>query len=157
MSIGRFVRVLLLVGLMFSFQGCFDYEDVDFKGVQGVSVVERTDEVVKLQIDVKVDNPNNFKIKVKKSTLDIYINEKYIGKTSLDSKIVINKNSEEVYPIVLNADPKDLIKAAMGSLGGLLKGSVKVRLKGDVKGSVYGVTRKVPVDFEEEINLKDLM
>lgn len=157
MGISRLFSILILVGLMISLQGCFDYEDVEFKGVQNVSVLKRTDEVVKLQIDVKVDNPNNFKIKVKKSTMDIYINEKYVGKTSLDAKVVINKESEEVYPIVLNADPKDLLKAAMGSLGGLLKGSVKVRIKGDVKGSVYGISRKVPVDFEEEINLKDLI
>lgn len=137
--------------------GCFDYEDVEFKGVENVTVVERTDEEIKLRVDVKVDNPNKFNIKVKSSTLDIYINDKYVGKTDLVEKIVIKKKAEDVYGVVLKASTRDLMKAAMGSLGGLLKGDVKIRLKGDVKGSVYGVSRKVPVDFEEKINLKDFL
>lgn len=157
MTLARFFKIFLLLGVMVSLQSCFDYEEVEFKGVQDVSVLERTDDVVKLQIDVKVDNPNKFNIKVKKSTMDIYINDKYVGKTHLDDKIIIKKKSEEVYGVVLRADPRDILKAAMGSLGGLLKGNVTVQLKGDVKGSVYGVTKKVPVDVKENINLKDLM
>ena len=157
MSIARYFKVLLLVGMMFSLQSCFDYEEVEFKGVQNVSVLERNDDVIKLQIDVKVDNPNKINIKVKKSSLDIYINDKYVGKTALDDKIVLKKKTEDVYGVVLNANPKDLMKAAVGSLGGLLKGTVTVRLEGDVKGSVYGITQKVPVEFEEKLDLKDLM
>lgn len=157
MALVRFFRIFVLLGMVVTLQGCFDYEEVQFRGVQDVSVVERTDDVVKLKIDVKVDNPNKFNIKVKKSTMDIYINDKYVGKTHLDDKLVIKKNSEEVYGVVLRANPKDILKAAMGSLGGLLKGSVAVRLTGDVKGSVYGISKKVAVDVEEDINLKDLM
>jgi LEA14-like dessication related protein len=157
MGLVRIFKVFLLVGMMISLQGCFDYEEVEFRGVQNVSVVERTDNVVKLQIDVRVDNPNKFNIKVKKSTLDIYINDKYVGKTHLDEKIVLKKKTDDVYGVVLRANPKDILKAAMGSLGGLLKGSVTVQLKGDVKGSVYGISKKVEVDVKEEINLKDLM
>ncbi|CAG5077673.1 NDR1/HIN1-like protein [Parvicella tangerina] len=153
----RFLRFFLLLGMVVSLQSCFDYEEVLFRGVQNVSVLERTDNVVKLQIDVKVDNPNKFNIKVKKSTMDIYINEQYVGKTHLDDKIILKKRTEDVYGVVLRANPKDILKAAMGSLGGLLKGNVTVRLKGDVKGSVYGISKKVPVDVEEKIDLKSLM
>lgn len=157
MSLVRIFRVLLLVGVMLSLQSCFDYEEVQFRGVQNVSVLERGDNVIKLQIDVRVDNPNTFKIKVKKSTLDIYINGKYVGKTQLDEKIVLQKETEDVYPVVIKMNTKDLLKAAVGSLGGLLKGEATVRLTGDVKGSVYGISRKVEVDVEEKVNLKDLM
>lgn len=143
--------------LLFTMSGCFDYEDVEFKGVENITVVERTEDEIKLKVDVKVDNPNKFNIKVKSSTLDIYINDKYVGKTDLVEKIVVKKKAEEVYGVVLKASARDLLKAAIGSLGGLLKGDVKVRLTGDVKGSVYGMVKKVPVDFEEKINLKDFL
>ncbi len=157
MSLVRFFKVFLLVGMMISLQGCFDYEEILFKGVQNVSVIERNDKEVKIQIDVKVDNPNKFNVKVKKSIMSIYVNEKFVGKTELDEKIVLKKRTEDVYAVVLKADPKELVKAAIGSLGGLLKGNVTVRLKGDVKGSAYGVAKKVPVDIEQVIDLKDIM
>lgn len=148
---------MLLLVMMLSLQACFDYEEVHFRGVQDVSVLERTEDLIKLKVDVKVDNPNKFNIKVKKSTMSIYINDKYVGKTTLSDKIIIKKNTEDVYGVVLDASARDLLKAAMGSLGGLMKGDVKIRLTGDVKGSVYGVTKKVPVDVEENINLKDFL
>lgn len=152
----RFWIFLAFVPLFF-LQGCFDYEEVEFKGVKDVSLLDRTEDKLRIQVDVLVDNPNNFNIKVKKSTLDIYLNGKYVGKTTLDSKIVVKKNTEDVYPVVLNANTKEVMKAAMGSLGGLLKGKVTIGLKGKVKGSVYGISKSVDVDMEEEINLKDFL
>jgi LEA14-like dessication related protein len=138
-------------------QGCFDYQDVDFKGVKNVSLLERTEDKLKIQVDVLVDNPNTFNIKVKKSTLDIYLNGKYVGKTSLDDKIVLKKNKEDVYFVVLNANTREIMKAAMGSIGGLLKGEATIGLKGKVKGSVYGITKSVDIDMAEKINLKDFL
>jgi LEA14-like dessication related protein len=94
---------------------------------------------------------------VKKSTLDIYLNDKFVGKTTLDDKIVLKKETEAVYGVVLNADTKSIMKAAMGSLGGFLKGKVDIRLKGKVKGSVYGISKSVDVDMTEQINLKEFL
>lgn len=152
----RFWILLLAMPLIF-LQGCFDYEEIEFKGVKNVSLLDRTDKVLKLQVDVLVNNPNKFNIKVKKSSLDIYMNDKYVGKTTLDSKIVLKKNSEAIYGVVLNADAKSVMKAAMGSLGGFLKGSVDIRLKGRVKGSVYGISKSVDVDMTEKVNLKEFL
>lgn len=147
----------LLALLMIGMNGCFDYYDVEFKGVQNVSVVERTENDLKLQVDVRINNPNTYNIKIKKSVFDIYINDRLVGKTNLAEKVILKKKTEDVYGIVLNANARDLLKAAMGSLGGLMKGTVKIGIKGDVKGSVYGVTKKVPIDVEENINLKEFL
>jgi hypothetical protein len=49
------------------------------------------------------------------------------------------------------------MKAAMGSLGGFLKGKVDIRLKGKVKGSVYGISKSVDIDMIEQINLKEFL
>ncbi len=152
----RIWLVLLTLPLLLM-QGCFDYEDVKFNGVKDVSVVDRNDDNLKLQVDVLVDNPNTYNIKVKKSTLDIYLNGKYVGKTTLDDKIVLKKKTAGVYGVVLKADTRSIMKAAMGSLGGLLKGEVTIGLKGKVKGSVYGISKSVDVDMEENINLKNFL
>ena len=114
-------------------------------------------ENMKLEIAVLIDNSNTYNIKVKKSSLDIYLNGKYAGKTTLDEKVVIKKKSENVYYVVVNVSTKDLMKAAMGNIGGLLKGTAKVQLKGKVKGAVYGISKSVDVDMEQEVNLKDFM
>lgn len=151
------IWILLLAIPLVLLQGCFEYEDVDFKGVKNVSLVERTDKNLKIQVDVLVNNPNTFNIKVKKSTLDIYLNDKYVGKTTLDDKIVLKKQTEDVYAVVLNTDAKSILKAAMGSIGGLLKGTANIRLKGKVKGSVYGISKSVEVDMTEQVNLKDFL
>ena len=152
----RFWVFLAFMPLLF-LQGCFDYEEVEFKGVKGVSLLDRTEDKLRIQVDVLVNNPNKFNIKVKKSILDIYLNGKYVGKTTLDNKVVVKKNSEGVYPVILKANTKEVMKAAMGSIGGLLKGKVTIGLKGKMKGSVYGISKSVEIDIEEQINIKDFL
>ncbi len=147
----------LLVSFTFLFQGCLEYKEVNFKGVKDVNIQDRSSDKMKIEIAVLIDNPNTYNIKVKKSTLDVYLNGKYAGKTTLDQKVVIKKKSENVYYAVINVSTKDLMKAAMGSIGGLLKGTATVELKGKVKGSVYGISKSVDVDMKEEVNLKDFM
>lgn len=148
---------LILVLFPFLFQSCMEYKDINFKGVKNVAVQDRSSEKMKLEIAVLIDNPNTYNIKVKKSSLDIYLNGKYAGKTTLDQKVVIKKKSENVYYAVINVSTKDLMKAAMGSIGGLLKGTATVELKGKVKGSVYGISKSMDVDMKQEVNLKDFM
>mgnify|MGYP005999535615 CR=1 FL=1 len=145
------LSILLFCSLVLS--SCFEYEDVNFKGMQGFNIEERTDDHILLRIDLKVDNPNKYNIKIKKSALDIYLNGKFVGKTKMKKKIVLKKKTEDVYPVYLKTSGQDILKGAMTSLGSLLGGKINIGLKGDVKASVYGVGKKFPIDEEESVSL----
>ena len=152
---------LLRIGLITLFSvvfltSCFDYEDVDFKGVQNIELEDRSGGIITLRMDMKVNNPNNYNIKIKKSSLDVFVNGSKVGKTKMKNNIVLKKNHQDVYPLYLTLSEKELKSSALSSIGSLLTGRMKVRIKGEIKAKVYGVGKKVPIDLEESVNLGSL-
>ena len=152
---------LLRIGIITLFSvifltSCFDYEDVDFKGVDNFGLEDRSGGNITIRLDLRVKNPNNYNIKIKKSSLDIYANGSNIGKTKMKNDIVIKKNKEDVYPLFLTLNEKDLMGSALGSLGSILTGSMKIRVKGKVKAKVYGIGKKFPIDEEQSVNLASM-
>lgn len=140
-----------------SLSGCFEYEDVDFKGVQNFSLANKTKENVLIRLDLKVNNPNSYNITIKPTTLDVFINGKNAGKTKMKDKIVLKKNTTGVYPLYLQAKTQDIMGVMTGSLGALLSGKVKVGIKGNVKAKAYGISKKFYLNEEETVSLKGLM
>jgi len=152
---------LLKIGLItlfstFFFTSCFDYEDVEFKGVQNFGIEDRSAGNITVRIELKVNNPNNYNIKIKKSSLDVFVNGAEVGKTKMKNNIVLKKNHQDVYPLYLTLSEKELKRSALSSIGSFLKGSMKVRIKGDIKAKVYGVGKKFPIDIEEPVNLRSI-
>ena len=152
---------LLRIGLITLFSivfltSCFDYEDVEFKGVQNIGLEGRSGGNITVRIDMKVNNPNNSNIKIKKSSLDVFVNSSKVGKTKMKNDVVLKKNHQDVYPLYLTFSEKELKSSALASIGSLLTGRMKVRIKGNIKAKVYGIGKKFPIDVEEPVNLSSL-
>jgi len=93
------VRSLLLLVLppMF-FASCITYQEVTFKGVTNLQVSRFDQEGVAARAMVTLDNPNNFRIHVIDPDVDLYLNDVYIGKATLDSNIVMDRRSSRTMP-----------------------------------------------------------
>jgi len=151
------IRFSWILVIAITLQSCFEYEEVDFKGVENFKVEEQNGDKMVVRLDLRVFNPNKYNITIKKTNLDVLLNGKYIGKTSMKENIKIKKKKEDVYPVRLVMNKKDLMKGAMGSLGGLFGGSVKLGVKGNVKAKAYGIGKKFPVEFEQPVSLGGFM
>ena len=152
---------LLRIGLVILFSvffltSCFDYEDVEFKGVQNIGLDDRSGGTITVRIDMKVNNPNSYNIKINKSSLDVFVNGSKVGKTKMKNNIVLKKNHQDLYSLYLTLSEKELKRSALSSIGSLLTGRMKVRIKGNIKAKVYGIGKKFPIDVEEPVNLSSL-
>lgn len=149
-------RISVFTFLIIFLTSCFDYEEVQFKGMQGFNIEERTEDNITVRLDIKVDNPNTYNIKIKKSNLDLYLNKKYLGKAKIKKSVTLKKKQIDTYPVYIKTSGKDLMKSAMGNIGSLLSGKVNLGVKGDLKASVYGISKKFPVEMEEDVSLKGM-
>jgi LEA14-like dessication related protein len=149
---------LLRIGLIsffsvFLLTSCFDYEEVNFKGVKKFGIEDRSAGNITIRMDLNVSNPNKYNINIKKSTLDVFVNGNKVGKAKMKNNIILKKKKEDVYPLYLTLKEKDLMGSALSSIGSLISGSMKVGIKGNVKVKVYGFGKKFPVEVEESVNL----
>lgn len=146
-------NLILFVFAILIFTSCA-YRDVEVMGVESVNVDEFTTDNVQITASIILKNPNNFKIKIKRSELDLYVNGDQIGTTKLKKKIVLPKNTEMAHDFIIESSIKDLGGGLLSSVGSVISGGgVRVGVKGDVKGSAFLITTKIPIDVEENVSL----
>ncbi len=149
-----FQKLVYLLATIFLVSSCFEYDDVDFKGIENFKMGKFEGQKISFSMRVKLENPNKFSIKIKPSVVDVFIDDNLIGKTYLDQKIKIIKRKENSYFVPLHVELEDGILMKLMKYS--MKDKVKLRLVGKVKGSVYGISKKVSIDETKEIDPKQL-
>ncbi len=98
-----------------------------------------------VKLDLEYFNPNNFGLQLKRTELDIYINNTFLGHSSSDSLINIPRNNTFLLPIKFDADMKNLFKNAWNTMMG---NEVTVKVTGKLKIGKANVFMSMPVDYE---------
>ncbi len=147
--------LILLSILMLS---CNAYKEVEMIRVGDYSVGNMTNEKVAINLNMEVNNPNSYNIRIKKSTLDLYLEGKKVGETQMTNDIVLKKKTQAVYPFTIEANYKDIAGAAMKSVSSLFgKKEVTLGIKGRVKAKALGIGKKFDLDVQEKISMTELM
>lgn len=144
------LALLLITAVLFS--SCI--EEPEFKGFSNFKLDTYDNNVLLFNVDLLVNNPNKFGIKVKKSFLDVYLGESYIGKGKLTKAMKVKRKRESnlTIPVELKLE-----KGAMFKLMRLATAKkATVRVEGVVRGSAMGIPKRVKVNKTKEINIKDL-
>lgn len=147
----------LVIGiiLLASFTSCIDYKDVEFLGITDYSLTKLDSDEVKISLKMKIKNPNNYTIKVKKSDFDLFLNGKELGKTIMLNDIKLEKNRSQIHDVVFESNLKDISSGIFSSLGILLGGKSTLRIKGELKARAFGIGKKFKVDFSQDIKASD--
>lgn len=126
---------------------CREPKDLVFRDFQRLSVEKVGLSTATLQVDLQYYNPNNFGLELKRTDLDIYINNTLLGHSSQDLQVAIPKRDVFTLPLKIDLDMKNLLKNGIMSL---FDKKVKVRLLGKVKVGKAGVFKIFNVDYETE-------
>ena len=149
-----FKKRIYFLAIIFLVSSCFDYDDIDFKGIDNFKMEKFEGQKISFSMDVVLENPNSFSVKIKPSVVDVYLDDNLIGKTYLDQKVKIIKRKENSYFVPLHVELEDGLLIKLMKLS--LKDKVKLRLVGNIKGSIYGISKKVKIDESKEIDPKQI-
>lgn len=146
----------MLLTALLSLSSCAFYKDVELLEVVDIDVTNFQPDLIEAKVTLKVDNPNWYAITLTQSDVDVYVNEKAMGKVELVEKVKIKGKSTETKTLHLKGNP-DGAGSFLGNLIGLLfSNSANFQAKGYVKGRALLISRKVPVDLTEAIDFEDL-
>ena len=145
-----FMALLLVVVCAHS---CTLYNDVEVLEVQDVRVKEFSDKVIVAEVDLLIDNPNWYKVKLTKSEIDLAINGKDVGQMGLGEKLTIPKKTKSTHTVLIEADYEVLqTNFLQNFLTLLFNPEVKLKADGYITGRALFVSKKVPVLIEEDID-----
>ena len=139
-----------ITALLFLFSSCLEFDDVKFKGVESIKFPKIDQNELLIDLSLKLDNPNTYKIKIKPSVLDVYIGGVLMGQVQIDKKLVIKKKQENSYSTQLVCKLEDGVLFSLMKFATMKE--ISVRFKGRIKGSVYGINKKVDIDETKKIN-----
>lgn len=137
-------KLLFAVVTLFLISSCIELEEPEFNGIEDIKIAKLENHKLGIQLGIKVLNPNFFSIKIKPSTVDIFVEDQLIGKAFLDDKIKLIRKKEDIYFAKIRVDLED--GSMMKFFKFALQDKVQLRVKGAVKGSVYGISKKITID-----------
>tara|TARA_B100000683_G_scaffold276794_2_gene332151 strand:+ start:10102 stop:10563 length:462 start_codon:yes stop_codon:yes gene_type:complete len=148
-------RLTLFVIVSLSLQGCVAFKDLKFNGIQNFKVEELSMKGVKINLGIKLDNPNWFAIKAKGGEIHIKANEINLGSFKIVKPVKIPKRSDGVVHVTVESKFKNLLGSGVMSLISVLSngGKFKVDIDGYVKASALGISKKVKISTTEYVGL----
>ena len=134
----------LSVLFIFLSSSCSEFEELAYKGLDGIKFVKFEKKKLVLDIGVKIDNPNSFSITVKPSIVDILIDDQLLVKAKLITKVKFLKKTATTYRLPVEIDIEE--GAYFKLLKYTLRKNVSIRIKGKVKVCVFGIVKRTMID-----------
>ncbi|MBS1748505.1 MAG: LEA type 2 family protein [Bacteroidetes bacterium] len=145
----KFTPLLSFFSVMLMFS-CRQIVAPEYIGIENLQLGASSFTNTTLSADVRLYNPNKSNLVFKSGSLDIFIDNRKLGHTELDSTINIPRQDTFSIPLVVKLDLVNVIGNAL-SMG--LKDSVIVKLTGKVKVGRSGVFITKPVNYEQKEKL----
>lgn len=125
----------------------------EFRSVENLRLAEVNGNTAKLKGDAVFYNPNDEKMTLRAVDVDIWIEDKEIGKVTQNEKIKIPASEEFTVPLDAEVRIEDMgiVSTLLNVLGGR---KMKVRYEGHIKATMRGLPIKVPVEYDGEVRLR---
>ncbi len=134
--------------------GCMPYNEVKLLGVQGAQLTRLDGKGLSVIVLAQVSNPNKYKISLSDPDVDLYLNDRLVGKAVLDSTVVLAANTTRTYRVPLHTDFSQDANLLPMLLGGALSGSMKVGAKGSIVAKARLLQKRFPFEAEQQIDLR---
>lgn len=135
--------------LAFLIVGCGTFKEPIIKKSDDFKLTQFEGKKISFTLSIEIENTNWYALKIKPSSVDLYLDEKTIGKLFLTEKVKIPANKASLITVPARIDLAD---GALFSLFKLVaKSDVNLRLNGKVKGGVFLVYKNFSVDEKWKI------
>ena len=134
---------------------CGQPKELVYQDVENFKVQQIADNKAAISLDIRLYNPNNYKIKLKDADIDVFVNDNHIGTVRKEEKIEIPKNDTCLVPVILNVDLKGLLPNALQLV--LSNGIADIKLSGTVKAGRHGIFITVPINYEGKQDIGSML
>jgi LEA14-like dessication related protein len=98
-----------------------------------------------INLDLEYHNPNNFGLQLRRTDLEVYINNNLLGRSYMDTLIRIPARASFMIPLKVDVDMKNIFKNALTTM---FRDSVLVKVTGKLKVGKANVFMSFPVNYE---------
>ncbi len=150
MRISRKNRFLFIPVVVLFLTSC-NYEDVEVEEITGVNIQKLDKNGISFTANLRVVNPNDYKIKITSTDADLFLDGRMAGKAKLENRIVIPANYNDVIEAKIRTDFEGgSLKLIPIILGAAVSKSVDLQAKGTLKAKSFIIGQKFDFDYSHE-------
>ncbi len=144
------ILFLSLFAIVLSSCGCFEFTAPEMRGGEEFKVSKVDGNTIHLNAKANMYNENCFGVKIKPSTLDLYVEGENIGTVRLNKKVKMKSKRESAIDADLTATLSQ--GALMKMMTYASKSEIEVELKGKAKAGIFIFSKKFEVNEKKTIS-----
>ena len=137
--------ITVITGFLFLLSSCSKPKNPSYHGYEDFRVEKVGVKNTILSTRVKLYNPNAYALKLKSASIDVYLNNDYLGHSAIDSLITLPGRDTTSVPLQLTASAKDLLS---NTLKVWLNPDVKIRITGSARAGRGSLFINIPINYE---------
>ena len=145
------ISTLTLSIILLTSCGSSNIREPEYREISEIKLIEMGLLQSTAGIDLVYYNPNNFGVQLSEARGDVYVDNAYLGRFSLDEKVQVRKRSEFIVPAIIKLD---MIGAIKNQQEILKKKEVLVRVEGTARVKKAGISRDIPLKYEGMQNIE---
>lgn len=138
---------IILVLLSIAFVSCTTPKALEYRDYHDLSIEKLGYSNSTIKLDLVYFNPNNFRMQLRNTDLDIFINGKLFGHSTTDTLIQIPKKDTFSLPVKFDVNMQSLYQNALNTLLGK---EVVVKVAGKIKIGKANVFMYFPINYESK-------
>ncbi len=146
------IKRAIFLCVLFVISSCLSYTDVEIVEFTDIKLKELSSKGMVIDIDLQVRNPNNYKISVVKTDINVSLNNRDMGKAEIQGNLVLPKNSDEIHRITAKLNGKQIGGAMSLLLSTALGNPMTIGIKGSITAKAKLLRKKIDVEFTERIS-----
>lgn len=119
-------------------------KEPNFAGARNFTIEKLGLQESYIGMDLHYFNPNDFKLTLKKADLDVFLENRFVGQTQLDTLLEIPARDSFLIPVKMGVNMKNLFPNLLTLA---LKEEIEVKLEGSAKVSRSGITMNIPIHY----------
>lgn len=137
----------LIINVIFSMMivGCSSPKELEYQDYKNFHLEKLGFNASRVTLDLQYYNPNNFGLQLRRTDLDIFIDNNFLGHSSSDTLINIPRRDTFLLPIKFDMDMKNVFKNAWNTM---IDNEVMVKVTGKIKVGKSNVFMSMPVNYE---------
>ena len=149
------LKVLLLFSVLFS--ACTFTEKPEFLRIENLKANKVSLTNINITSDAVFFNPNDIGYEVVESNIDVFINDKLIGKAKQIETINIDRKGNFSLPLEINYSPQEILKDSKdlfsSILFNVLTQKIDLTFKGNIKLQKAGIPIEIPLEYKHTLKL----
>ena len=139
----KYLSFIILLTVVFA--SCSKPQGFEYRDLKNFKVNNWGFDRSNISMELVYFNPNSFGVDLKKVDCDLYLDNNFVGKFSLDTLMHITRNSEFSLPATMEVDMSNILK---NSVNMLFSREVLVGAKGSTRVGKGGIFVNVPFNYE---------